>query len=73
MEAKISKPIVTYIAGLYTPQERVFQEATAIVTNYLTGSIRAQNNNKKILSLIKKSGVKVAETPSQLSKLVGSS
>ncbi|MDJ0649873.1 MAG: CoA-binding protein [Xenococcaceae cyanobacterium MO_188.B19] len=70
MEAKISKPIVTYIAGLYTPQERVFQEATAIVTNYLTGSIRAQNNNKKILSLIKKSGVKVAETPSQVCKFI---
>ena len=70
MKTEISKPIVTYIAGLYTPQERVFQEATAIVTNYLAGSIRAQNSNKKILSLIKKSGVQVAENPSQVCKLI---
>ncbi len=71
IENQVSKPILTYIAGLYTPQERLFQDATTIVTSYLSGTIATQNSNKKILSLIKKSGVKIAESPSQLCNLIG--
>lgn len=70
METEVSKPIVTYIAGLHTPQARELQEASSIVTSYLSGSISSPNSNKKILSLLKKSGVKIAETPAQVPNLI---
>ncbi len=70
METKINKPIVTYIVGLNTPQERTLQDASSIVTSYLSGSIRPRNTNKKIIALLKKSGIKVAETPAQITTII---
>ncbi len=72
VETPISKPIVTYIVGLQTPKARLFQDANTIVMNYLSTLIPAQNTNKKIISSIKKAGIKVAETPEQITGLLKS-
>lgn len=70
IETKVNKPIVTYIAGLQTPQERILQNATTIVASYLSASIPAQNTNKKIISSLKKAGIQVAETPAQIPAMI---
>ena len=70
IKTKIEKPIVTYIAGLYTPQEKALQDATTIVTSYLSTSMPSSRTNKKIITSLKKAGIKVAENPSQLSSLI---
>ena len=66
IQTQLNKPIVVYIAGLQTSQERVLQNATTIVSSYLSASIPAQNTNKKIINSFKKAGIKVAETPAQI-------
>lgn len=70
METEISKPIVTYIAGLHTPQERALQEAATIVTSYLSRSTPSQNSSKKILTQLKKSGIQIAETPAKIPVII---
>ena len=69
-KTKISKPIVTYIVGLQTPQERVLQNATNIVDSYISTSIPSQNSHKKIISSLKKAGIKIAQTPAEIPTII---
>jgi succinyl-CoA synthetase alpha subunit len=70
IETKIDKPIVTYIAGLQTPQTRVLQNAADIVESYLSGSLPNSNTNKKIINKLKKAGIVIAENPAQIAAVI---
>ncbi|HHP7231818.1 MAG TPA: CoA-binding protein [Xenococcaceae cyanobacterium] len=70
IETKIDKPIVTYIAGLQTPQTRVLQNAADIVESYLSGSLPNSNTNKKIINKLKKAGIAIAENPAQIAAVI---
>ena len=64
------KPIVSYTAGLKTPQERTFQDAVTIISNHLSASIPAVNQERSIISKLKKAGVKIAKRPSEISPML---
>ena len=61
-----NKPIVSYTAGLKTPKERVFSDAVTIISNHLSTSIPAGNQERRIINKLKKVGIKVAKRPSEI-------
>ncbi|GAB4527793.1 MAG: succinate--CoA ligase subunit alpha [Pleurocapsa sp.] len=60
-QEKYDKPIVVYIVGLNTPQEKVFQDATTIITNHLSFSIPVVNRDRENITELSKMGIKVAK------------
>ncbi len=64
------KPIVSYIAGLKTPRETMFDDAINIISNHLSTSIPAVNQERRIINKLKKAGIKVAKRPSEIPAMV---
>lgn len=64
------KPIIVYIAGLKTPREKVFLDATTIISNHLSASIPAVNTNQKNMAELTKAGIKVAKRPHEIPALL---
>ena len=60
------KLIVSYTAGLKTPQERTYSDAVTIISNHLSASIPAVNLERRITNKLKKAGVKIAKRPSEI-------
>ncbi len=70
MEAEINKPVIAYLAGLYTPRERDFLDATTIIANQLSYSVSSVNTDKRALAALKKAGIEVAKRPSEIPPLL---
>ena len=64
------KPIVSYTAGLKTSKERVLSDAVTIISNHLSTSIPAGNQERRIINKLKKVGIKVAKRPSEIPNLL---
>ena len=60
------KPIIVYLAGLKTPQERIFRDAVTIISNHLSASIPAVNQRRNTNNRLKKAGIEVAKRPSEI-------
>ena len=69
-ETGYQKPIVVYIVGLHTPQDKVFRDATTIITNHLSASIPAANRDRHNLKELSKAGIAVATSPDSIPSLV---
>ncbi|NJR76215.1 MAG: CoA-binding protein [Scytonema sp. CRU_2_7] len=63
------KPIVVYLAGLKSPQAKVYRDALTIITNHLSGSIPAVNRDRQTTAELRKIGIKVATKPSEIPSL----
>ena len=63
---KYHKPIISYTAGLKTPQVRTYSDAVTIISNHLSASIPAVNLERRITNKLKKAGVKIAKCPSEI-------
>lgn len=66
----ISKPIICYVAGLKTPADKFFRNSTDVLFNHLSNSIPATNSSKKIVSMIKKAGLIIANRPATIPNIV---
>ncbi len=64
------KPVIIYLAGLKAPQEKVYGDATTIISNHLSGSIPAVNRDRQTVNKLKKIGIKVANKPSEIPLLI---
>ncbi|MGD1920076.1 MAG: hypothetical protein ACFCAD_15020 [Pleurocapsa sp.] len=64
------KPIISYIAGLKTPKEKVLNDAVSIISNHLSTSIPTVNQERRIVNQLKKVGVKIAKRPSEISSML---
>lgn len=64
------KPVIVYLVGLKTPQARMFRDAVTIISNHLSASIPAVNQEKQLFSQLKKLGIKVAQRPQEISQIV---
>ena len=70
LDTAIDKPVVAYLAGLYTPRERNFLDATTIIANRLSYSVPSVNTDKQALAALKKAGIEVAKRPSEIPQLL---
>lgn len=66
----LDKPLVVYLIGLKTPQERMFRDAATIIGNHLSASIPAVNQERRIINQLKKAGVQVAKRPWEIPSLL---
>lgn len=66
----IEKPVVAYIAGLYSPLERNFGDADTIIATQLSYSIAANNQEQYLLRTLKEANVRVAQRLWDLPNLV---
>ncbi|WP_019508692.1 hypothetical protein [Pleurocapsa sp. PCC 7319] len=75
----IDKPVVVYIAGLNTPQDKVFRDAVTIISNHLSASIPAFNcdwasptakGNRQTINKLKKAGITIAKRPSEIPTII---
>ncbi|GBF79455.1 succinate--CoA ligase subunit alpha [Aphanothece sacrum] len=66
----IEKPVITYISGIYAPVERNFGDATTIIANQLFHRVPTKQTEQKTISAFKKAGIKLAQSPSEIVKLV---
>jgi len=64
------KPVIFYLAGLKAPQEKVYRDATTIISNHLSASIPVINRDRQKTSKLKKIGIKVAKKPSEIPTLI---
>lgn len=64
------KPIIVYIAGLKVPQEKVFRNAVTIISNHLSASIPAVNQERQTIKNLKKAGIKVVKQPRDIPDLI---
>ncbi|MGF1540170.1 MAG: CoA-binding protein [Pleurocapsa sp.] len=64
------KPILVYLAGLLAPQEQVFQDATTIISNYLSFSIPVVNQDKQNIRQLIDVGIQVAKRPNEIPIMV---
>ncbi|MDJ0723497.1 MAG: CoA-binding protein [Prochloraceae cyanobacterium] len=67
---KIKKPTIAYLAGLEVPIERNYIDALSIVTTQVSYSVPAINQEQKTILALQNAGVKVAQRPSQIPKLI---
>ena len=70
LETEIDKQVVAYLAGLYTPRERNFLDATTIIANRLSYSVPSVNRDKQALTAFKKAGIEVAKRPREIPQLL---
>jgi succinyl-CoA synthetase alpha subunit len=61
-----NKPLVIYLIGQKTPQEKKFRDAITIINNHLSASIPAVDRDKQILSQLSKVGINIAKNPQEI-------
>jgi succinyl-CoA synthetase alpha subunit len=66
----IEKPVLAYIAGLYSPIERSFGDAASIISTQLSYAVPATNSDKQTLAAFKQAKVTVAKRPFEIPDLV---
>jgi succinyl-CoA synthetase alpha subunit len=66
------KPIITYIAGLKTPQASIYRDAMTIISHHLSASIPAVNHERNMIAKLKKAGIKVVRRPSEIPPILES-
>lgn len=64
------KPIVVYLAGLKSPQAKVYRDALTIISNHLSASIPVVNRDRQTTAELRKIGIKVAMKPSEIPTLL---
>ncbi|MGK7937318.1 MAG: CoA-binding protein [Xenococcaceae cyanobacterium] len=69
-DTDLNKPVIAYLAGLYTPRERTFLDATTIIANQLSYSVPSVNTDKQAMATLKKSGIEVAKSPREILQLL---
>jgi len=65
-----TKPVVAYLVGSKTLETRTFKDAVTILSNHLSHSIPATNSQTKIISALKKSGIKIAKKPAEIPNIL---
>ena len=65
-----SKPIIVYLTGIEASVEKIFADATTIISNHLSSSLAANSLEKKVISAFKKAGVTIAKKPEEIAKLL---
>lgn len=67
-----SKPTVAYLIGSKTPEAKIFKDAATILSNHLSHAIPtpASKTHAKTTNLLKKAGIKIANKPSEIPKLI---
>ena len=65
-----SKPVIAYLIGSKTPEEKIFNDAVTILTSHLSHAISVTNTHTKTISALKKAGIKIAKKPSEIPKLI---
>jgi succinyl-CoA synthetase alpha subunit len=64
------KPIVVYLAGLKSPQAKVYRDAVTIIRNHLSASIPVVNRDRQTVKELRKIGIKVAKKPSEIPLII---
>lgn len=64
------KPVISYLAGLKAPQEKVYGDAATIISNHLSASIPAVNRDQQTSSRLKEIGIRLATKPSEIPTLL---
>jgi succinyl-CoA synthetase alpha subunit len=64
------KPIILYLAGLKTPQEKLFRDAFTIISTHLSGSISPENQERQTIKKWQKAGIKIAKRPSEIPAMI---
>ncbi len=66
----IDKPVVAYVAGCYTPEDKQVGNAGAIIAAQLSGPVTKATTAQHKVAAFKEANVPVAERPSQIPELV---
>lgn len=66
----IDKPVVAYVAGRYTPEDKQVGNASAIIAAQLSGPVTKATTAQHKVAAFKQAKVPVAERPSQIPELV---
>ncbi|MBE9127603.1 succinate--CoA ligase subunit alpha [Coleofasciculus sp. LEGE 07081] len=66
----INKPVVVYIAGYYTPEDKQLGDASAIIAAQLSGPVTSATTAQHKIEAFKQAKVPVAERLSQIPDLV---
>lgn len=64
------KPMVVYLVGLKAPQTKIYQDAVTIITNHLSASIPVVNRDRQTATELRKIGLKIAKSPSEITQLI---
>lgn len=65
-----NKPIVVYLAGLKSPQAKIYRDAVTIISNHLSGSIPVVNRDRQTVKELRKIGIKIAKKPSEIPLII---
>ena len=66
----IDKPVVAYVAGRYTPEDKQVGNASAIIAAQLSGPVTKATTAQHKVAAFKQAKIPVAERPSQIPELV---
>jgi succinyl-CoA synthetase alpha subunit len=66
----IEKPVIAYLAGLYSPLERSFGDAATIIATQLSYSLPSTSTEQKIITTFQEANVKIASRPLEIPQLV---
>lgn len=64
------KPVIVYMAGLKTPQAKVYRDAVTIISNHLSASIPIVNRDRQTVKELRKIGIKIAKKPSDIPLII---
>ncbi len=67
-----SKPVIAYLVGSKTPEQKIFNDAVTILSNQLSHSIPATNIHTRTVTTLKKAGIKIAKKPTEIPNLISS-
>ncbi|BAZ44075.1 CoA-binding domain protein [Chondrocystis sp. NIES-4102] len=67
-----NKPIIVYLAGLKTPQEKVLYDAFTIISSHLSDSIPAVDQQRQTIKKLQKAGIMVAKRLDEIPTIVKS-
>jgi succinyl-CoA synthetase alpha subunit len=66
----MDKPVVAYVAGLYTPEDKQVGHASAIIAAQLSGPVTKATTAQHKVAAFKQAKVPVADRPSQIPELL---
>ncbi|MGK7956493.1 MAG: CoA-binding protein [Crocosphaera sp.] len=69
IDSAIEKPVIAYLPGIKAPINRSFGDATSIIASQLSYQERATTEENQTLTVLKKAGVKIANTVEDIPKL----
>lgn len=66
----IEKPVIAYIAGVYSPLERSFGDAATIIAAQLSYAVPTTNAEQQTLAAFKQAHVSIAKRPGDIPSLI---